>query len=419
MRIHETAASRLKPFLQVAALAGLIAMLSACSRSRADEATKDPSAAAVAASVVRVSRHDLSHDLEIASEFVPYQEIDVDAKVSGYLQKLYIDWGTHVRQGQLMAVVEVPELEAEVARDEAAVQRDAQDVSRAKQELLRAQSAYEVAHLTYTRLHGVQKTQPGLVAQEEVDVARGKDAETSAAVSASEAALAAAQQQLSADRSASQRDKVMFNYARITAPFDGVVTQIYAYTGALLPAGTSSSRTALPLCHLSQNDLLRLVIPVPGRVVSNVHTGETVNVKVPDLNKTFQGKVTRLSGQINTETRTMHTEVEVANPNYEIVPGMYAYVELPVESVNQALTIPIQALARTGPNQGSVLVVNSNHEIEQRTVPLGVETANEVQVLSGLQESELVVFGGSGRYQPGEKVKPVLVKETQLLGEEQ
>ncbi len=419
MRIHETRACRLGPLLEVAVLAGLTVMLSACSRTRADQATKDPSPGAVAASVVRVSRRDLSHDLEIASEFVPYQEIDVDAKVSGYLQKLYIDWGTHVRQGQLMGVVEVPELEAEVARDEAAVQRDAQNVSRAKQELLRAQSAYEVAHLTYTRLHGVQKTQPGLVAQEEVDVARGKDAETSAAVSASEAALAAAQQQLSADRSASQRDKVMFNYARITAPFDGVVTQIYAYTGALLPAGTSSSRTALPLCHLSQANVLRLVIPVPERVVSNVHMGETVRVKVPDLNKTFQGKVTRFSGQINMDTRTMHTEVEVANPNYEIVPGMYAYVELPVESVNQALTIPIQALARTGPNQGSILVVNPNHEVEQRTVPLGVETASEVQVLSGVEEGDLVVFGGSGRFQPGEKVKPVPVKETQLLGGDQ
>ncbi len=419
MRNHVTHASRLRLFLEVAVLGGLAVILPACSRSRADEATKDPSGAAVAASVVRVSRQDLSHDLEIASEFVPYQEIEVDAKVSGYLQKLYIDWGTHVRQGQLMAVVEVPELEAEVARDEAAVQRDAQDVSRAKQELLQAQSAYEVAHLTYTRLHGVQNTHPGLVAQEEVDVARGKDAETSAAVSASEAGLAAAQQQLSADRSASQRDKVMFNYARITAPFDGVVTQIYAYTGALLPAGTSSTRTLLPLCHLSQINLLRLVIPVPGRVVSSVHAGETVSVKVPDLNKTFQGKVTRLSGQINMDTRTMHTEVEVANPNYEVVPGMYAYVELPLQSVHQALTIPIQALTRTGPNQGSVLVVNSNHEIEQRTVPLGVETANEVQVLSGLGEGESVVFGGSGRFQPGEKVKPVLIKDTQLLGEEQ
>ncbi len=419
MRSHETRSSRFRQILEVAVLAGLSVILSACSRSRADQAGKDPTAGAAPASVVRVSRRDLSHDLEIASEFVPYQEIDVDAKVSGYLQKLYIDWGTHVRQGQLMAVVEVPELEAEVARDEAAVQRDAQNVARAKQELLRAQSAYEVAHLTYTRLHGVQNTHPGLVAQEEVDVARGKDAETSAAVSASEAALAAAQQQLSADRSSSQRDKVMFNYARIAAPFDGVVTQIYAYTGALLPAGTSSSRTALPLCHLSQIDLLRLVIPVPGRVVQDVRLGEAVDVKVPDLNKTFQGKVTRISGQINLETRTMHTEVEVANPSYEVVPGMYAYVELPVQSVNQALTVPIQAVTRTGPNQGTVLVVNPNNEIEQRTVPLGVETASQVQVLSGVKEGDLVVFGGSGRFQPGEKVKPKMVSDAQLLGEAQ
>ncbi len=418
MKTHVSSRSRFRQMRNVAVLAGLLLAVSSCSRTRADQ-SKDPTSGAPAASVVRVERRDLSENLQIASEFVPYQEIDVDAKVSGYVQKLYVDWGTHVRRGQLLAVLEVPELEAQVMRDQAAVRRSAEDVARAKQELVRAQSAYEVAHLTYTRLHGVQNTQPGLVAQEEVDVARGKDTETAAAVSAAQAGLAAAQQQLAADQSTLRRDKALSDYARITAPFDGVVTRLDAYTGALLPAGTSSTRTALPLCHLAQNNPLRLVIPVPERVVADIHSGAVVDVRVPNLNKTFHGKITNLADQIDMDTRTMHTEVEVPNPNGEIVPGMYAYVQLSVQSVAQALTLPIQAVTRAGTNQGVLLVVNSNGEIEQRTVPLGVETASMVQILSGVKEGEQVVFGASGRFQPGEKVKPVPVSAASLEGEAQ
>ena len=117
------------------------------------------------AAVVKVQRKSLSNTLEIASEFQPYQEIDVYAKVSGYIQKLYVDWGTHVKQGQLLAVLEIPELQQQLQQDEASVHRSEQEVSRAHEELSRAQSAYNVAHLTYTRLADVQKTRPELVAQ--------------------------------------------------------------------------------------------------------------------------------------------------------------------------------------------------------------------------------------------------------------
>ena len=99
------------------------------------------------------------------------------AKVSGYIQKLYVDWGTHVKQGQLLAVLEIPELQQQLQQDEATVHRSEQDLARAREELNRAQSAYNVAHLTYTRLADVQKSRPELVAQQEIDVAQGKDLE--------------------------------------------------------------------------------------------------------------------------------------------------------------------------------------------------------------------------------------------------
>src|SRR5579875_35878 len=282
----------------VVLLVNSVLFIPACSHSGRVKPGSTTSDSPVTAAVVKVTRRNLSNNLRIASEFLPYQEIDVHAKVSGYVKKLYIDWGTHVRQGDLLAVLEVPELEFQVSRDKAAVQRALKDVERVKEELARDQSAYQVADVTYKRLYRVQKLNPHLVAQEEVDVAHGKDLESRAAVSADQAALAAAQEELTADQSTLRRDEALADYARITAPFSGVVTRLDAYTGALLPAGTSSTKTALALCHLSQNDPLRLVIPVPERVVSDIHLGEAVTVRVPSLNKTFIGKVSCESDQI-------------------------------------------------------------------------------------------------------------------------
>src|ERR1700721_137352 len=187
---------------------------------------------------------------------------------------------------------------------------------RAREELSRAQSAYTVAHLTFTRLADVQKSRPELVAQQEIDVAQGKDLEANAGVSSAKDALAAAEQGLLASKAALGKDQAMFDYARITAPFDGVVTEIGAYTGALLPAGTASNKGDQTLCHLSQNNLLRLVIPGTERAVADLHVGEPVTVNVSSIDKTFPGKDSLFSDQIDEQTRTMHTEVEVPNPAY-------------------------------------------------------------------------------------------------------
>lgn len=395
----------------------LLFLLPSCSRPTESEAKTGPDEAPTAP-VVKVTRQTLGNQLEIASEFRPFQEIDVHAKESGYIKSLYIDWGTHVKTGQLMAVLEIPELQEEVERDKAAEQRSEQDLERAKEELTRAQSAYQVAHLTSTRLAGVQKTNPGLVAQEEVDVAMGKDQETSAEVSASRDAVAAAQQELAAAKATLQKDQALYAYARITAPFDGVVTELDAYTGALLPAGTSTSQNGLALCHLSQNNLLRLVVPVPETVVPGIRIGEPVQVRVTALGRKFQGKVTRFSDQIDMQTRTMHTEIQVPNPNYEIVPGMYAYVELPTARSVSVLAVPIQAVQRSGNDAGTVLVVNGRDTIESRQVKLGMETANDIEITSGLQDGELAIFGEQNRYRPGEIVKAKLVNPGAADGSE-
>jgi RND family efflux transporter MFP subunit len=382
---------------------GLLAgVLSGCGNGRRSE----DAANAPTAPVVKVARRDLSNTLEIASEFQPLQEIEVYAKVSGYIKKLYIDWGTHVKQGQLLAELEIPELQQQLQQDEAGARRSDQDLSRAREELNRAQSAYSVAHLTYTRLAGVQKARPELVAQEEVDAAQGKDLEANAGVSSAKDAVSAAEQGLLAAKAALGKDQAMFGYSRITAPFDGVVTQIYAYTGALLPAGTSSNKGDLALCQLSQNNTLRLVIPVPERAVAEVHVGDTVDIEVSQAKSSFTGQIIRFSDQIETQTRTMHTEVQVPNAKYLLVPGMYASVKIPLRSAANVLSVPVQAVESTGSGSGTVLLVNAANRVEQREVKLGIQTATAAEVLSGLQENDTVIFGEQNQFKVGELVSP-------------
>src|SRR5580693_3838303 len=334
--------------------------------SGAHKASADDAANAPAAAVVKVTRLNIADNLEIASEFLPFQEVDVYAKVSGYIRKLSVDLGAHVKQGQVLAVLEIPELQQQLQQDEAPVRRSEQDLARAREELNRAQSAYNVVHLTYTRLADVQKSRPELVAQQEIDVAQGKDLEASAGVSSAKDAFAAAEQALLVAKAALDKDKAMFAYSRMTAPFDAVVTQIYAYTDALLPAGTSGTKGDSALCHLSQNNLLRLVIPVPERAVPDIHDGQELEVDVSTLKKKFAGKIVRFSDQIDPATRTMHTEVNVPNGNYELVPGMYAAVKIPLHSAPNVLAVPVQTISFTGAGQGAVLVVNPTNHLERR-----------------------------------------------------
>jgi RND family efflux transporter MFP subunit len=202
----------------------------------------------------------------------------------------------------------------------------------------------------------------------------------------------------------------MFDYARMTAPFDGVVTQIYAYTGALLPAGTASNKSDSGLCRLSQNDLLRLVIPVPERAVQDIRLGQKVAVDVSGLNRTFDGKIVRFSDQIDPATRTMHTEVDVPNPKYQLIPGMYASVKIPLHSAPNVLTVPVQAVQAAGSGKATVLLVNSSNKIESRSVTLGVQSATDVEITSGLAENDMVIFGSQGQYKPGELVSPKIVQ---------
>ena len=382
-------------------------LLAGCGTNKTVEANVTPDAPVVA--VAKVHPEDISKAVVMTAEFKPFQEIDVMSKVAGYVKHIGVDVGDRVSEGQLLATLEIPEMQDDLARSQASIQRSEADVTRARDELRRAESQHDIAHLTYTRLASVFKAQPGLVAQQEVDDAKGRDMVAESQVAAAKSGLSSTEQQVQVARAEQDKVKTLLNYSKVTAPFTGVITKRFANTGSMIQAGTASQTQAMPLARLSQNNLLRLILPVPESVVPSVRLGQPVDVRVPSLHRTFTGRIARFSDRLHPETRTMDTEVDVPNPSLVLVPGMYAEVELSLERRNSVLSIPIPAIAGSEGNPQAYVVTPQN-KIEVRHIALGLESANAAEVKSGLSDGEMVIVGNRSQLTSGQSVVPKVTK---------
>ena len=391
--------------LPAAVLTAFLLFATSCSRPGVADTPPD---AEPTIAVQKVALNDLSHNLVLTAEFAPYQEVELMSKVAGFVKRINVDIGDRVHKGQIIATLEVPEMTNDIAKAAAAIQQSDAKIKNARDEIRRAQAVHEIDHLSYQRLAEVSKTRPGLVAQQELDSARSKDLESEAQVAASESNLAAAEQQSEVNRAEQARYKTLFNYTQITAPFDGVVTKRYANTGSMIQAGTASESQAMPVIRLSENKLLRLTLPVPESSVPRIHLGQPVEVHVQALNRSFPGKVARFSDTVAISTRTMDTEVDVQNPSLVLVPGMYAEVDLQLDSRRNVLTIPIAAIDNTN-NETHVYRVGSDGVVAIVPVVLGIQTSTNAEITSGLAEGDMVVVGNRAGLKEGEKVNPKVV----------
>src|ERR1043166_3234087 len=333
----------------------------------------------------KVLREDLWHDHVFDAEFRPYQEIELHAKVSGFVESLPVDVGDRVTNGQLLATLEIPELNDDLEHARAVEKRS-------EEELKKAEADHEQAHLAYGRLAAVEKAKPKLVAQQEIDLAQAKDR-------AGEAAMEVAREQIEVAKSDVKRLQTMMLYCHIRAPFDGVVTKRFTDPGALIHNGGAASS---PLLRVSENGRLRLVFPVSVSFVSLIKAGEPVEIRIESPSRTLTGVVSRFTREIEMATRTMEVEVEVPNPDLSLIPGMYASVVLKLERREKALVVPVEAVARQ--KLSSVYPINRDSKIEERIINIGLETANKLEVLSGLSENDLVMIGNRSQVKPGQKV---------------
>jgi RND family efflux transporter MFP subunit len=368
------------------------------------------------AAVAPVKRETIATTLSIAGQFSPYQNVELHAKVAGYIKNINVDIGDHVHTGQVLAVLEIPELVAQIDEAKAAVHHAEEEIQRAHSDVSRAEADNVALHSNAERLVNTDKARPGLIAQQELDDATAKDRASQAQVDAATSALAAAKQQLEVAKADEQHYSALGNYARIVAPYDGVVTWRFSDTGSLVQAGTSNT-SGLPVVTVAQVDVLRLRIPVPESLASKVRIGDSADVHVQATGEHFTGKVERFTDSLDTSTRTMQVEIDVPNSNYHLQPGMYADVRLSANSRPNALTVPIQAIQR-GENKTTVLVLDSQNRVQTRDVQVGVESSNNVEILGGLNEGERVIVGNLGSYQPGELVKPKESSFTNTSGTE-
>jgi RND family efflux transporter MFP subunit len=366
-------------------------------------------ATAPTAQVAVAQRGDISHVLTLAGQFQPYQVVDVHPKVSGYMKRINVDIGDVVKQGATLAVLEVPELRAQLEQTVFELQQSNEEIVRAQHEIGRAEAMHAAEHAESDRLKQASATQPGLIAEQELDDAQAKDLSSEAQVDAAKAAMAAAKEHAGAAQAANQRVQALENYTTVIAPIAGVVTWRYADTGALIQGGTNSNSQDLPIVRLAQSSLLRLRVPLPEDDVRFVHIGDTLKVRVDAVNRSFSGKIVRFTRNVNFETRTMETEVDVENKDLSIAPGMYANTLLQLAHVRDVVTVPVEALVLSD-RQQTVYVLDSANRVQVRNVEVGLEGSNLAEIKGGVNPGDRVLVGGQDKYREGEAVTPLPVK---------
>ncbi|MFP5226826.1 MAG: efflux RND transporter periplasmic adaptor subunit [Acidobacteriota bacterium] len=374
-------------------------------RSDTVEAAPGPPAAQVAVA----HRGNILQVLTLAGQFQPYQVVDVHPKVSGFIRNIYVDIGDRVKQGQTLAILEVPELKAQLAGTVSEVARSSDEIVRAQHEVKRAESMHAALHADYQRLLDTSKAQPGLVAQQELDDAQAKDLSSAADVDAAKAALAAAQKGMQVSQADNQRVSAIEDYTKVVAPLTGVIIWRYADTGALIQPGISSNSQDLPIVKLAQVDVLRLRLPVPESYVRYVHLGDPVQLRVDALGRSFTGKVVRFTRELNFETRTMETEVDLENPGLAIDSGMYANALMRLAHSDNVVTVPVGAVILRG-NQQFVDVLDSDNHVHAHAVELGIRGSRLVEIKSGVNAGDRVVTAAQSKYGDGEAVTPVVEK---------
>jgi RND family efflux transporter MFP subunit len=355
-------------------------------------------------------RGNLAHTLSLAGQFQPYQVVDVHPKVTGFMEKINVDIGDRVHKGQTLAVLEVPELSAQLKGTGFEMEQAKDELLRTQHEIKRAEATHAALHADYERLLEASKAEPGLVAQQELDDAQSKDLASESQVDAAKAAADAAREHTEVAHADKDRVQALQNYTNVVAPLDGVVVWRYADTGALIQSGTNSNEQDIPIVRLSQSGLLRLRMPIPENDVHFVHIGDQMEVRVDAIGRSFTGKIVRFTRDVNFETRTMETELDVENRDLSISPGMYANTQMQLAHADNTTTIPVEALVLKG-DQQTVYFLDSENRIRIRTVQVGLRGSKLAEIKSGLEPGDRVVLGGQENYTEGERVVPILTQE--------
>lgn len=323
----------------------------------------------------------------LTGEILPYQKVTLNARANGYVERVLVDRGSAVKEGQLLVSLNAPELLAQTAEAESRV--ETAESSRAE-----AEARLAATQATFERLKKAAET-PGAIAGNELIQAEKQ-------VDAARASVRSAESAVRAARASLQATKQMEAYLKVTAPFSGVITERYVHPGALVGPGNGSAGALLELEQISR---LRVVVPVPESEAAAVRRGTRVQFRVPAFpGRTFNGTVARIGRSLDPKTRTMPVELEVANPRNELSPGMYPQIDWPSRGGGQSLAVPPTAIVTTT-ERTFVIRVRSDGRAEWVNVRRGTPTGDMVEVLGPLSPGDMVVRRGTDEIREGTRLE--------------
>ena len=339
--------------------------------------------------VVAVKSQKLNSIEQLPGELLPFETVDLYAKQTGFVKSINVDRGSRVKQGELIARLDAPELVAQRAQANAAYES-------AGSQLASAQAKLAADSSTYEHMRAASKT-PGVVAGNDLDIAQKTMQSDQAHVGALEKAAQAAQENLKAVAQ-------LESYLNIAAPFDGQITTRNVHPGALVgPAGGPGAVT--PIVRLQTTTRHRLVVPVPENDASGVPEGTMVAFSVPSYpGRAFHAPIARISHSIDLKTRTMPVEIDVKDPQGELVPGTFCQVEWPVQRTYPTLFVPATAVA-SDLQRSFVVRIRQNHA-EWVDVKTGARSSGLIEVFGDLQAGDQVAVRGTDQIRSGAEVSP-------------
>jgi RND family efflux transporter MFP subunit len=336
-----------------------------------------------------VVEKNLETTARLPGELQAYESVAVYSKLPAFVEWIGVDRGSRVRKGEVIARLSAPEMVSQ--RSEAESKAEG-----AKAQRLEAEARLASEEGTYERLKKAADT-PGVIAQNELDVAEK-------AVEADRDRVAALRQSEAAATSSLASVREIEDYLKVRAPFDGVITERNVHPGTLVgPAGGAGS--TLPMVRIETAEKLRLVVPVPETAVSKVLSGQEVKFTVPSFpGETFTGTVARVAHSLDVKTRTMPVELDVADPSGRLASGMFPEVQWPVRRDHPTLFVPVTSVVRT---TEKVFVVRiRDNGVEQVEVKAGATVAGLVEVFGDLKAGDTVAVRGTDELRPGTRVAP-------------
>jgi RND family efflux transporter MFP subunit len=331
--------------------------------------------ALTAVSVVSPKQTAPAEEIVLPGNVQPFITSPVYARTNGYLKKWYFDIGAHVQKGQLLAVIETPEVD--------------QQLQQARSNLSTAQANLELATITKSRYQGLLKT--NAVSQQDADNAVGTYNANRAIVEADQAAV--------------QQYAALVSFEKVYAPFDGVITARNTDIGDLINSGSSAS-VKTDLFHIAQPGTLRVYVNVPEEYSRGIKVGMTADLALAEFpGRTFQGKLVRTAEAINMATRTLLIEIDVANPAGTLLTGSYAEVHLKVSSQPSTFIIPVNTLIFR--SEGLRVGLVKDGKVTLTPVTPGHDFGNQIEIVSGVKQNDQVIINPPDSVVTGQQVQIV------------